>query len=327
MADPAGNNTEMPDAIRAAERYVPVDDLFVISTYYNPQNYRTRKDNTSRFIRKLQESRMHWMIIECAFPGQKFHLPASKNVLHVMGEDVMWQKERLLNLGVKELPGHCTKIAWVDSDILFDDPLWAVRTSELLDDYAVVQPFENVVMLPEGHSGYSGLGDIHQSFGCHYSKFPHTLLQGLFHLHGHPGFAWAARRRVFEKHGFCDFFIMGGADDVMAHAFCGDWGSLCMKRQTGGNAALEKRAVGWCSKIYPEVRARVSYAPGNALHLWHGHLRDRGYDSRSPDLSSLGFDPEQDLELSETGLWKFPGNRDDLRAWSRNYFRDRKEDG
>ena len=55
-----------------------------------------------------------------------------------------------------------------------------------------------------------------------------------------------------------------------------------MKRQTGRNPALEEHAVKWCSRIYPEVRARVSYAPGNVLHLWHGHLRDRGYDGRPP---------------------------------------------
>ena len=327
MADPGVSKAELPKAIRAPERYVPADDLFVISTYYNPQGFQTRKDNIAGFIRRLQRSGMHWIVIECAFQEQAFHLPASENVLHVRGEDVMWQKERLLNLAIKELPDHCAKIAWLDNDIIFDDPLWAVRTSDMLDDYVVVQPFERAIMLPEKHDGYAGVGEIYQSFGRHYSQFPDTLLTGEFHLHGHPGFAWAARRQVFEKHGFCDFFIMGGADDVMAHAFCGDWESRCMKRQTGRNPALEEHAVKWCSKIFPEVRAKVSYAPGNVLHLWHGNLRDRGYDERSPALRALGFDPEKDLELSEKGLWKFPRHRDDLRAWSRNYFRDRKEDG
>src|ERR1700722_14017478 len=101
MADPGVSKAELPKAIRAPERYVPADDLFVISTYYNPQGVQTRKDNIAGFIRRLQRSGMHWIVIECAFQEQAFHLPASENVLHVRGEDVMWQKERLLNLAIK----------------------------------------------------------------------------------------------------------------------------------------------------------------------------------------------------------------------------------
>ena len=138
MADPAQiARAELPKAIRAPEQYVPVDGLFVISTYYNPQGFQTRKDNVAGFIRKLQRSRMNWIVIECAFQEQAFHLPASENVLHVRGEDVMCRRRGSSTLRSRSFPTIAPRSPGLtttsSSMTLLGGP-----TSEILDDYVVV---------------------------------------------------------------------------------------------------------------------------------------------------------------------------------------------
>ncbi len=307
--------------------YEPVDDLFVLSTYYNPRHFNSRRDNARVFSEQLDRSGIGWKMVECAFKDEPFQLPESGHLLRVRGQDVLWQKERLLNLALRHIPVRFTKIAWIDNDVLFENPQWAVQASRLLDRFAVVQLFEEITMLSAGRAT-PGEGDkLYEGFGAVYAKNPDALLSGNFDVHGHTGFAWAARRDIFDNHGFYDRFIGGGADEVMAHAFCGDWKSPCLKKSTGGNAAQESHVVPWCEKIHSAVGSSVGFVKGKALHLWHGEIQDRQYLSRASDLNALGFDPEKDLRLSEAGLWNFGPNRDDLRRWALRYFQNRKEDG
>ncbi len=59
------------------------------------------------------------------------------------GRDVLWQKERLLNIGVQQLPDDCDKVAWLDADVLFARRDWAQETARLLESYVAVQPFSH----------------------------------------------------------------------------------------------------------------------------------------------------------------------------------------
>ena len=69
-----------------------------------------------------------------AFGDAPFDLPAGPDVIQVRGPDVLWQKERLLNIAVSRLPARARKVAWLDGDLLFADPDWAGETARLLDD-------------------------------------------------------------------------------------------------------------------------------------------------------------------------------------------------
>src|SRR4029079_13310383 len=107
-------------------------------------------------------------VVECAFGDAPFELPESAAVLRVRARDVMWQKERLLNLAVAALPAACTKVAWIDADILFAEPNWAAETSRRLDDFPIVQPFDRVVRLPRGATAFTGAGDAWPGFAAVY---------------------------------------------------------------------------------------------------------------------------------------------------------------
>ena len=38
--------------------------------------------------------------------------------------NVLWQKERLLNIALEHLPDNCTKVVWLDADTFFTNPNW-----------------------------------------------------------------------------------------------------------------------------------------------------------------------------------------------------------
>src|SRR6185295_1783317 len=97
--------------------YRSVDDLFIVTCYYNPERYRTKLQNYLMFQRTLQESGLPWLTLECSMGSSGFELPESRNVIRVRGRDVMWQKERLLNIALQQVPARFSKVAWLDCDV------------------------------------------------------------------------------------------------------------------------------------------------------------------------------------------------------------------
>src|SRR5258706_11375823 len=95
------------------------EDLWVVACYFNPAGFATKLANYKRFIEGLSRGGVNYRVVECAFGDADFSLGRSENVLEIRARDVMWQKERLLNVAMGRLPASCTKVAWVDCDVLF----------------------------------------------------------------------------------------------------------------------------------------------------------------------------------------------------------------
>lgn len=310
-----------------APSYAPAPDLWVVTAYFNPERYRTKRANYDRFRDSLAASGIRLVTVECAFGDAPFELAPSADVLHVPGRDVMWQKERLLNVAIGRLPPEAGKVAWLDADVLFENLDWATETSRRLDQFPVLQLFDRAVRLPRGAIADEGTGETYAGFATVAARNPHAATSGDFAAHGHTGFAWAARREVLAGLGLYDACIAGSGDHMMAHAFSGDWTSACVDRIIG--AANRHRAffVAWCEKVYRRVRARVGYVPGTVLHLWHGEVRDRRYVDRNRELAGFGFDPARDIRVGLSGCWEWASRKPELHAWARGYFGRRREDG
>jgi hypothetical protein len=103
-------------------RYEVAPDLWVIAAYYNPHGYQTRAHNYALFATSLARSGIPLLTVECAFGDEPFVLSDSATVLKLRCQSVLWQKERLLNVAIATLPPTCTKVAWLDADILFERP-------------------------------------------------------------------------------------------------------------------------------------------------------------------------------------------------------------
>jgi hypothetical protein len=310
----------------AVRRYARPRDLGVVTSYFNPYGFRARAENFERFVAPIREGGIPIVIVEATFDGQGATLPEHHGSLRVPARDVMWQKERLLDLGVGWLPRECQKVAWLDADVLFEDEAWAVRTSELLDDALVLQPFAAAVRLPRGASEPRDGDDAYESFARVVADRPEALAHGKYDLHGHTGFAWAARRDLVAQHGLYDASIGGSADHMMAHAFASDIDSPCIDRMVGRGGRHRAHYRRWATRIRDDSRGRLTYTPGRLLHLWHGTLENRRYAQRNKELRAFGFDPKADIRISSHGCWEWASDKPELHAWARRYFLERRED-
>jgi hypothetical protein len=316
--------------IKPAPVYQPADDLWVVTSFFNSQNYSTKYINYTLFINSLEKSGINYLVIECAFNDQPFTLPNSPHILKVRSKSILWQKERLLNIAISSLPPSCTKVAWLDCDVFFENELWAVETSKILDSYTVVQPFDFVIRLPKGVSCYEGKGDRWESFASVYQKNPNQLPISDFTLHGHTGFAWAIRRSIVSKHDLYDTCISGSADHLMAHAFIGDFYSGCINQLLGQNDFTVKHFHEWAQAVYSDVSGKIGYVPGTLLHLWHGDMINRQYLKRSQELAQFKFNPYEDILINSEKCWEWSYkdvSKIGLHEWAIDFYDSRREDG
>lgn len=229
------------------------------------------------------------------------------------GSDAIWQKERLLNHAVANLPGEVDTVAWIDGDCLFGNIYWLDQAVEKLKQSLAVQLYSHFVR-PDRH-GIIGAGSTHDGAVYHWKT--HQLYSGC------PGAAWIARRELFSAgNGLFDADIMGGGDSTAMHAWIGMVWSRPMSVQL--RAAMDA----WSVRATKFVRGRIDYVPGAILHLWHGDPQHRKYNERYQILVDEGFDPERHLTIGRSGEWCWTqAAPQKLKQRMRDYFTSRRDDG
>ena len=317
--------------IEPSSYYAYVEDLCIITTYFNSNNYKTKLKNLTAFRKRIEEAGLKLIIVECIFNDQRFTLNSygeSTTLIRVKATDVMWQKERLWNLALSKLPTPCTKVACIDCDILFNNSNWALETSKLLDVFPIVQLFEIGIKLPKDREIYRGEGRTVKSFAAIYKDQPNYIYNDDDDKeYGHPGYAWAVRKDLLLKHGFYDASIIGGGDRLMQQAMCGTWNSRALKLFFGNNKCHFNYFINWAQKFYEDVQGQVTCVSGSILHLWHGTKENRQYLERQLKINSFNFDPENDIIIDENGCWKWNSDKTDMHQYLIKYFLQRKEDG
>jgi hypothetical protein len=303
-------------------------EFWVITCYFNPARFKTKRRNFDAFMAGMEKAGANVLVVESAFGDDPFELDPGENVLQLRGTGVMWQKERLLNIAAARLPASARKIGWFDGDIIFKEPDWLERTCEALERYVVVQPFSHAVRLHRDNQD-DGSGVLDESFASVFVRNPRPARVGKYAMHGHPGYAWAARRELFEACGLYDACLTGSADHLMAHSFAAAMvKSPCMRHTFAGSQAYAEHFFRWGIAARDAVGARLGVVPGRILHLWHGDLADRRYGDREREFRQLGFDPDRDLRLDANELWEWSDEAPDLiRSWTSELFHKRNEDG
>lgn len=297
--------------------------LAVCTAYFNPCNYRTREANFRRFAEAALSQ------------GADLHVAAAGPVPHVDGVhcldlgpcQTLWQKERAINVLIDQLPSDHDKVAWVDADLLFDNPHWVEDTSRQLEHVPVCQLFEWAVWLNQaGVPQY--WRDYRRSLYAPSVPVVHAAGRLVDLRLEHPGFAWAARRETLDAlGGLYDRHILGSGDSIMALGFTGSVdGHPFFEKFTPGpfRAACEA----WCRKAFSLTAGRVGYVPGVVRHLWHGLRADRNYDGRLLRMAVNAIDPDSHLEPAENGLWRWSAECPaEIREFVQEYFYGRHEDG
>ena len=102
----------------------PVTDLAVVSCYFNPCHYKKRLENYKTFREGIIKTKVRFLTVELAFGDDNFELTEFPEVMQLRTNknNIMWQKERLLNIGINKVINEgYEKVAWLDADIIFKD--------------------------------------------------------------------------------------------------------------------------------------------------------------------------------------------------------------
>ena len=303
--------------------------LWAITSFFNPLRYERRLANYRQFRRHLE---VPLVAVELGNGGQ-FQLTDNdaEILVQLPGRDVLWQKERLLNLARKALPPECKQVVWLDCDIVFGNTRWPEQLSVALDRFPLVRPYakprnERLGWRP-APTDLDGLPE-------HVRPLPRERILMLDHidacrgnlLPAQPwGRAYAASRELFDAHGLYDGCIIGGGDVAMAFAACGHANEAAEVLRLAGPQRAHYLA--WAHAYHDDVGGRVACLDGTLHHMWHGARTDRQYGERHVQLAAHAFDPARDIALSEHGVWQWSSDKPALHALVRSYFRGRREDG
>lgn len=311
-------------------------EFWGVTAYFNPAGYSNKRHHLSLFSSNLKRQGLRLLIVELAFGDRPFELgeAVADQVVRVRSNTVLWHKERLLNLGMQNLPETCDKVAWLDGDILFENDNWVTETSELLNEYIVVQPFSIAWSLPPGFERrlpHMADKDFRaQSVTLPGAVYSHVVAYSRQDLTGgHTGFAWSARRSLLKKWGLYERSILGGADHIIAAAMYHPFDAEPTQRwlqEFCPAAQLEELSL-WYRQFHLAVERSVYFTNGTILHLWHGNSANRRYLERHGILCDAEFDPRKDISLDANQCWQWCSNKPELHRRVREYFWGRKEDG
>lgn len=298
-------------------------DLAAVCCFFDPSGSRARLRNFEIFHRHLLAAGVPLLVVELAFGDQPFRLGGVDDLLQLRGGDVMWQKERLLNLGIARLLAQgWRKIAWLDADVVFESPDWAERASRALDAAALCQPFTHAHLRWYRRDP----GAYMRGAAYHDASAPGPARD--FH---HTGFAWAARAELLAEAPLYDAGILGSGDVMIyaaSHAEPRPPGpaSLYQAIATQLPPAMREHYDRWARAFGERVGGRVAFADGCLQTLYHGPLLQRRYAARSAILRRHGFSPAADLALDAAGLWRWASDKPELRCEVAEYFASRADD-
>jgi len=282
------------------------ETLHVIRVISNPARYHSRyRLAREQEIELLNTPNVKLYTVETAYGDRTHEVTDCDNPCHLQlrTKSEIWIKENMINLAVKHLVPRTAKyIAWVDGDISFRDPHWALKTIHELQHFEVVQPWSDCVDLgPHGNimSHFKGFGGQHQK------RIPKQKWPAQPYTYAHTGFAWACTRRFWEAtQGLMDFCILGSADHHMAFACIGE-----VKDTIHGKMGFNfhQKCFEWQEKAMRITCGEVGFVHGRIEHHFHGSKKKRYYRERWQIL--FGYDPSKHLCYDEQGLIQLVDNR------------------
>lgn len=275
----------------------PIDTkLHVIAVISNPCQFARRYILAREFIKRMEnEDNIILYIVELAYNNQKYYVTEKNNKRHLQLRTSipLWHKENMINIGVRKLlPKTWKAFAWVDADVEFENPSWALDTLKILNGCKdVVQIYSHAVDMDKDNNAMS----IFSSFGFQYSK--NSPYGGTGINMWHPGFAWAMSRKAYEKvGGLYELSILGAGDHNMAFAFLG---SSAKSLNMSVTQDYKQSVVDFETHA---KRLRLGYVPGVIRHYFHGSKKNRKYQERWRILVDNKYSPSLHITTDASGL-------------------------
>lgn len=290
--------------------YTNHPDAVILACYFNPKNNEHRKLAFLRFYESIQNC--NHRIIECVVGESDFLFPSeTPHIRQVRTSCLLWHKEALLNILIRELPARFKYVFWVDGDITFTNKNWIVDSVEKLQSSCtIIQPFRFAIHMEKGEVKPSpatlaqkdGCGDmiepktmrrVWRSYGSVVEDYraargnyvDSSIVE--YDLHGHVGFAWGIRREILDScGGLYDRALVGGGDHIMAHAVMTAPPNVHRCIQKCHTEPEELRMIAlWSRTFHSLCGMRLGSCGGDVYHTWHGELSDRRYFQRICEFS------------------------------------------
>lgn len=301
----------------------PIENkLNVIIVISNPCQFARRYILCREFIKRIEEEEedVNLYVVEMIYPKQKFIITDKKNKNHLQlkTDTPIWHKENMINLGVKYLlPKLWKAFAWIDADIEFESPTWALDTLKILNGSKdIVQLFSHAIDMDREKNNLN----IFNGFGYCFSKQKSYTTKGKDYWH--PGFAWAITRKAYEKMGgLYDKGILGSGDNIMSLSLIN-----CVKNtlQMDYHEDYKNSIIEFQKKAN---KLRLGYTPGVIRHHYHGSKQNRKYTERWQILIKHQYSPMNDIKYDSNGIL-IPTQifNEEFKNDILNYFQERKED-
>jgi hypothetical protein len=273
-----------------------LSNFAIITAYFNPQKSKNRYNNFIKFRDHIiNEQKIDLYVIEGYYYKDKPQLTKKDcpNLLTLEYYDILWQKERLLNILASKLPPEVDCFGWFDADILFSCNNLKEQCIEILNYYPVVQPWSYCRFLDSKGKPTEHLYSLASSNFIKDDK-----------LRIHPGFAWCIRRDIWEKiNGFYDYVITGSGDTFMGMGFTKNLDTYFLVN-SGTNPLWIEHFKKWYDNCSDIVDKQLGFLDIKIEHLFHGTRKNRSYFNRLRTINSLNFEPNH-IKINENGTFGF----------------------
>jgi len=306
-----------------------------ITNFFNPAGYANKYENYRIFRDNSKLQGLNLITVELAFDNEPFIL--RKNIdaeilIQLRGakeRNLMWQGERLFNVGLGHLPDSCDKLCWVDCDIIFKNDSWIKEASQLLEKYVVLQPFEQSARLPKSiydlNDKEFGQLEIGNEDNQRCPGYVYKTVKGLKGFNT-TGFVWAARKAFICKHLLYEYMLFGGGDSIMARSFMNGKLPELPIRSFSTEAMRADQDI-YAFGVYEDTRGSVYYASGTVFHLWHGDEAEKLKFFRHKILQLFNFSPTSDIRIGSNGLLEWSSDKPELHQAVGEYYQIRNEEG
>lgn len=255
-----------------------------ICCYFNFANCNTIKNNYIKFRKYFPYP---ITTVELALETQDFFIQDSIKI-RACANNILWQKERCLNIAIDTLPDSAKYIAWVDTDIIFHNPQFLKDTLSALEQFPVVQMFEKCTETPT-------VNPVHNNI-----SIGKKIVQNIDIKYPAIGFCWAFHKDILIDNKLYDWDPVGNSDVLQLLVWLGLWNHRSI---IDLNYPYRKEFLLWAWNSYANVQGNIGYVPGIIEHLYHGHINNRKYLSRNRLLIQNNFIPSKDLKIDQNLLY------------------------
>jgi hypothetical protein len=329
----------------AFKSVLPERELAVVSCFFNPAGSHRRVANFQAYLSAMRNSGVRCLVVELAFGANEFAIVGHDDVIRLRTNDVLWHKERLLNIGIETLLAEgYRKIAWLDGDVEFADANWPLELANRLEHANLCQVFESIgvqehengppIVAPSAVKYFRETGRLYQQPARRGRPMLNGILKG-----GQSGFGWAARAEVLRQVRLFEGAVVGGGDKLIYIASLAEdftsksFAQLSQSRiacsacgHRNRSEAYTAQLTDWAQRWSAAVAGKVDYARLYITDMYHGKRDDRGYMSRHDILYRNDFDPAADLYHDATGCLAWREGTDALKREVEAYFLSRRED-